>query len=174
MELPEGKHGLAIGVFIAALLAALALLAAVNAPIARSDTGTQQCMSTCVDAPRLGSFIPQGGEQLFGLTQDRGRTTFTFWNGVDRPAIVELGRMVQGTWTPYRVSVKFDRAAWPVENQPFGYMSPGAPQLVTMTTTDAAPGDHVEVRAYWQSRYLMGQRDQFYPLAGADLQDIAA
>jgi len=162
---------------VAAVLVAGSLLSGQTLGIAAADSGisSQQCVSTCADAPRLGDFVNQDSQRLFGLTQDHGRVTFMFyWTGTERPAVVQLGHVVQGEWVPYVVSVKFDQSPWPFQNQVLAYVVNGKPQLVTMTTSGVQPGDYVEARAYWCAQFFTGQRDQFYPLAGADAINIAA
>lgn len=153
---------------IAAIIMTAALICSgATMTIAHADQG---CNGSCADAPRLGDFtVP--GSNVFGFESDRGRTTFTFyWNG-PQSAVVQIGRVVQGQWTPYLVDV--GRNGTVKQQQSLALLEGGKPELVSMTTSDMKPGDRVEARAWWTGKFFFSlSRDQYYPLAGANWSDL--
>lgn len=154
------------------ILAVIFMMAAVicsgqTMTIAHADQG---CAGSCVDAPRLGDFTGPGSD-LFGFDQDRGRTTFTFyWNG-PQSAVVQIGHVVQGQWVPYVVDVGINNALH--QQQELAFLVGGKQGIVSMTTRDMKPGDHIEARAWWSGKfYLSLSRQEYYPLAGANWGDL--
>ncbi|MDB5176523.1 MAG: hypothetical protein JWN75_191 [Candidatus Saccharibacteria bacterium] len=164
----EAKSRVPLAVLM--LILFLVATAFTSSGFAKAEPGFDYPISTA-DAPRIGSFVNEDSQEVFGFDNCQGKVSFTYYfNNTPRPVVVQLGHVVHDNWVPYTVEVTHQTGDF--VDQAVAMQTGGINELVTMTARGIASDDRVEARAWWMSEFFLGDRQNFYPLAISDLQEM--